>query len=375
MTGAAIRRLTVTEFRSYAFARLELSAIPVVLAGPNGAGKTNLLEAVSLLVPGRGLRRARLTDLRRRSSEGAWGVSAHLDSVAGAVEIGTGADGPADEGGARRLVRINGLPARSHTALADYASAIWLTPQMDRLFLEGAGDRRRFLDRLVFGLDPAHAKRTTAYDSAMRQRSTLLRDGSRDAAWLRALEETMASAGMAVAAARRSFADRLNQCVAAMGGAFPRPHLELAGTVDALLADMQGQEAEARFRDRLAASRARDGESGGASIGPHRSDLVVTDLDRGLSAAQGSTGEQKALLISLVLASARMQAAERGTAPLILLDEVAAHLDVRRRRALFEEIVALGAQAWITGTEAEIFTPFGNRAQFFEVQNGSLTPI
>ena len=375
MTGAAVRRLTVTEFRSYAFARLELSAMPVVLAGPNGAGKTNLLEAVSLLVPGRGLRRARLTELPRRSSNGPWGISAHLESVAGGVEIGTGSDGTAAEGSARRLVRINGLPVRSQAALADYASAVWLTPQMDRIFLEGAGERRRFLDRLVFGLDPAHAARTTAYDNALRQRSRLLREGPRDAAWVRALEETMASAGVTIAAARRSFADRLNRSIGAIDSGFPRAHLQLSGGVDALLADMPGEAAEGRVCDALAASRARDGESGGASIGPHRSDLVVTDLECGQPASHGSTGEQKALLVSLVLATARLQAAERGTAPLILLDEVAAHLDAGRRRALFDEIAALGAQAWITGTEVEIFTPFGRRAQFFAVQNGTLTPI
>ena len=371
----AVRRLTLTDFRSYPAARIETDPRPVVLTGPNGAGKTNLLEAVSLLVPGRGLRQARLSDLPRHGAAGPWGVAARLDTPAGPVEIGTGGDPAAPEGTERRLVRINGAPARGQAALAAHVSAVWLTPQMDRLFLEGAAGRRRFLDRLVYGFDADHAARVSAYENAMRQRARLLREGPRDPSWLTALEEVMADRGVAVAAARLDLVDRLNAAAAESAGPFPCGRARAAGTVEDWLVAAPAAAAEARFRDALLRSRPRDGETGGAAVGPHRSDLEVADRARSMPAAQCSTGEQKALLIALVLAAARLQAAERGAAPLLLFDEVAAHLDAGRRAALFEEICALGAQAWLTGTEPDLFAPLDGRAQFFQVQDGALTPI
>lgn len=371
----AVRRLTLTEFRSYPVARMEIDARPVVLTGPNGAGKTNLLEAVSLLVPGRGLRQARLADLPRRSSGAPWGVAARLDTPTGPVEIGTGGDPATSHGNERRLVRINGAAVRSQAVLAEHVSAVWLTPQMDRLFVESASGRRRFLDRLVYGFDAAHAARVSRYENAMRQRARLLRDGPRDPAWLGALEQTMAASGVAIAVARRDLVARLNAACTETIGPFPCGEAKAAGVVEDWSESMSVAEAEARFREALAQSRPRDGETGGAALGPHRSDLAVSDRDRGIPAAECSTGEQKALLIALVLAAARLQADRRGAAPLLLMDEVAAHLDAERRASLYEEICALGAQAWLTGTDRETFAPLGARAQFFEVKESALMPI
>ncbi len=376
--ASAVLRLRLTDFRSYGAARLELEPLPVVLTGANGAGKTNLLESVSLLVPGRGLRGARLAELARResgedASDRAWAVAARVATPTGAVDIGTGRD-PAAGGSERRAVRVDGTPARGQAALADYLSAVWLVPQMDRLFVEGTPGRRRFLDRLVFGFDPAHAGRVAGYENAMRQRARLLRDGSTDATWLGALEEAMAARGVAIAAARREMARRLNAASRDGIGPFPAARVRSCGTVENWLDEMPALAAEDKLRDALASERGRDAEAGSTGIGPHRSDFEVHELARGLPAAQCSTGEQKALLISIVLATARLQAQERGAAPLVLLDEVAAHLDAGRREALFEEICALGAQAWLTGTDRDIFAPLSGRAQFFTVSASRLIP-
>lgn len=374
----AVLRLRLTDFRSYASARLDLEPMPVVLTGENGAGKTNLLESVSMLVPGRGLRGARLADLARRGgaedeTERPWAVAARVATPHGAVDIGTGRE-PAAGSGERRSVRVDGAPARGQSALADHLSAVWLVPQMDRLFVEGTPGRRRFLDRLVFGFDPAHAGRVSGYDNAMRQRARLLRDGSGDSAWLGALEEAMAARGVAIAAARREMVRRLNGASRTGIGPFPAARMVASGALEEWLGEMPALAAEDRLREDLAATRGRDAEVGTTGTGPHRSDFEVYDLARGLAAAQCSTGEQKALLISIVLATARLQAAERGAAPVVLLDEVAAHLDAGRREALFEEICALGAQAWLTGTDRDIFAPLRGRAQYFKVSASQLIP-
>lgn len=339
---------------------------PVVLAGPNGAGKTNLLEAVSFLVPGRGLRSARLSEVGRRDASGrAWAVAARVRSWLGEADLGTGLDLGAD-GRERRVVRVDGETARSQTALAERFNAVWLTPQMDRLFVEGAGARRRFLDRLVFGFDPAHAGRVSAYEHALRERTRLLRDGIADARWLTALEETMATRGVAVTAARRDMCERLDAACAAAAGPFPAAQVALAGEVADWLAAGPALDAENRLRELLAAGRSEDG----AVPGPHRDDLVVRLRDGGMPAEQCSTGQQKALLISLVLGNTRLMAAERGASPVLLLDEVAAHLDGARRAALFDEILMLGAQAWLTGTDAPVFDRLRGQAQFFRVADG-----
>ncbi len=385
--GVWLSRLGLNSFRSYAEAELETDGRPVVLTGANGAGKTNLLEAISYLVPGRGLRGARLAEVDRQllgsqpEAEAAsgtdgrpWAVSAEVITPEGPRQIGTGRD-PAATGRERRLVKVDGSLVSSQQALGDVLGAVWLTPQMDRLFLEGAPGRRRFLDRLVLTFDPAHAGRITAYEHALRERARILRgdSGAPDPAWLTALEESMAERGIAVAAARRDLVGRLAAACAEAEGAFPRAGLGLAGDVEAWLAEAPALEAEDRFRAALEASRRQDAETGGAALGPHRSDLAVRHLARRMPAAQCSTGEQKALLISIILAHARLVTLERGQAPLLLLDEIVAHLDAQRRAALFKALLALGAQAWLTGTDSGLFEDFGTAALFVTVRDSRLT--
>lgn len=378
--AVAVRRLVLTDFRGYRSVRLQVTAAPVVLFGPNGAGKTNLLEALSFLAPGRGLRRARLGEIDRRvrmpegalgdPAGGAWAIHASLETPVGAVEVGTGRE--ASDTSERRVLLVDGETAKSQAALARHLGVVWLTPAMDRLFVEGGSARRRFLDRLVYGFDAEHAQRVSAYEQAMRERARLLRDGPMDASWLAALEETMAATGIAIAAARRETVARLDQASAEAIGPFPAARLALKGEVEALLERLPALGAEDEMRTRLKELRRQDAESGVTLLGPHRSDLVVCHAVTGMPAAEGSTGEQKALLISIVLAHARLQAALRERAPLLLLDEVAAHLDPARRAALFGEILRLGAQAWLTGTDATLFEELGGRAQFFSVADAAL---
>jgi DNA replication and repair protein RecF len=368
----AVTRLTLTDFRCYARERLEADPRPVVLTGPNGAGKTNLLEAISFLVPGRGLRRARLADIARRDGGGTWGVAARLDGALGTVEVGTGREAAAETIRERRAVRIDGEAAKGQAALGAVASAVWLTPRMDRLFSDGGGARRRFLDRLVFASDPAHAGRVSAYDHALRERARLLRGGGADASWLSALEETMAEKGVAVTAARNDMAIRLDAISATAAGPFPGARARLVGAVETWLAEMPALAVEDRLRETLAASRASDAESGGAAVGPQRSDLDVVHTGKDVAAGDCSTGEQKALLIALILAHARLLADERGTLPLLLLDEVVAHLDAERREALFGRILELDVQAWLTGTDADLFASLGPRAQRFRVEDAAV---
>lgn len=403
-----LSRLMVSGFRCYAEAEVLTDGRPVVLTGPNGAGKTNLLEAISFLAPGRGLRRAKLSDIDRRSASGgaargeaagaahheaygagAWAVAANVMTPEGPRELGTGRD-PAADGTAgntgtagnsgtagrlreRRLVKIDGMLVRGQQGLGEIVNLVWLTPRMDGLFRDSASGRRRFLDRLVYGFDPAHAGRVAAYEQSLRERTRLLKTGRFDDAWLAAIEDSMARHGVAIAAARRDLVARLAQACAAGIGPFPVAGLDLAGEVESWLGEQSALEGEDRLRAQLAEHRARDAAVGGAALGPHRSDLAVEHLDRGLPAALCSTGEQKALLVSIVLAHARLLALHRGAAPLLLLDEIAAHLDETRRDALFEEILALGAQAWLTGTDAEVFAGLGEVAQFFSVRDAAIS--
>ena len=374
----AVTRVQLTNFRSYASAELNVSGRPVVLAGPNGAGKTNVLDAISLLAPGRGLRGARLSEHIRRGpsapSEALWAVAATVARGGQSYEIGTGlavAAGGAD----RRAVRLNGVAAQSSADLGDIVQMTWLTPAMDRLFTEGAGGRRRFLDRLVLGFDPAHGRRAVRYETAMRERARLLKLGPRDPMWLDGLEKEMAEAGAAIAAARAETVARLNAMLAERGeaGAFPCAQLAMEGETD-VLAQEFGPETESRLRDLFARARIPDAESGHTTFGPHRSDLGVRHTAKRADARECSTGEQKALLVSIVLADAWELARTReGHAPLLLLDEIAAHLDARRRAALFEEILALGAQAWMTGTDLSLFDSLTERADVFTVDNGKFT--
>ena len=379
----AVTRIILTNFRSYARAELRVAAWPIVLAGANGTGKTNLLEAISLLSPGRGLRGAKLSAIQRKAPadasrprdegfmDGLWAVSAVIERTpGGAWDIGTGLLPSAANAPARRALHLNGAPAES-ADLAELLPMLWLTPAMDRLFLEGASERRRFLDRLVFALDSPHAKRAARYERAMHERLRLLRDGVRDRSWLDGLEQTMAEEGTALTTARLSLIERLNTELQERGaeGAFPCAHLTLQdalaeNAIDAL-----------RLQDAFAASRERDADSGRTSVGPHLADLEVRHTLKRADARDCSTGEQKALLISIVLANAWLQKKRHdGIAPLLLLDEIAAHLDSDRRDALFEEILALRSQAWLTGTDRSLFAPLEERAEFFAIEAGCFVP-
>jgi DNA replication and repair protein RecF len=382
VTGAApallaVRQLRLTDFRNYRQLRLDCDISPVVLVGDNGAGKTNLLEALSFLAPGRGLRRARLDEVGRKPREDEptpiWAVAATLDTPDGRLAIGTGIEPAKSDGGLpRRVVRIDGRPAASQTALGHHVAAVWLTPQLDRLFLDGSSERRRFLDRLVTALHPEHAGDVAAYENAQRQRARLLGEGNRDPHWFTALEDTMARHGVALATNRADTVQRLDAAARLGVGPFPRAALAMAGEVDGWIASMAAIDAEDRLRAALAASRLRDAEAGTTCVGPHRSDLAVRYLDFDMPAAEGSTGQQKAILVSIALAHARLVALSRGRPPLLLLDEIAAHLDGERRAALFDEVVALGVQSWMTGTDAELFKPLVGRAQILRVTDGSI---
>ncbi|HEX3808330.1 MAG TPA: DNA replication/repair protein RecF [Rhizomicrobium sp.] len=370
----AVTRVMLTNFRSYAVGEIATSGRPVVLAGPNGAGKTNLLDAISLLSPGRGLRGTRLGEHTRKgpaaSSEALWGVAATVSRGDESYEIGTGLTlGP--NGGERRQMRLNGAPASNPADMAELVQMAWLTPAMDRLFIEGASGRRRFLDRLVFGFTSIHARNATRYETAMRERARLLKFGPRDPAWLDGLEAEMTQAGIAVAQARAEAVVRLNRALAERGeaGEFPSALLSLEGDADALIAEHGNASADA-FREHFARARIRDAEAGRTTFGPHLSDLGVRHTARRMDAHECSTGEQKALLISIVLAHAwELSHMREGRAPILLLDEIAAHLDVRRRAALFGEILALGAQAWMTGTDMDMFLPLKERADLFAVSD------
>lgn len=387
----AVRRLLLTDFRCYESLRLDIDTRPVVLTGPNGAGKTNLLEAVSFLVPGRGLRGARLTDISRRSpaatvpddqSPRPWAVAARIENGGKLCDVGTGlAPDTADPRALRprRAVRIDGEAARGQAALGEILAALWLTPDMQRLFVDGASGRRRFLDRLVFAFDPAHAGRLQGYERAMRDRSRVLGDADAagrppDGAWLDAVEATMVEKGIAIAAARADLIRRLNPACAMGVGPFPAAGLAVSGKIDDWLARMSALDAEDQFGTALVQSRDRDPHMRRVTEGPHLSDFDVTHLDNNMTAAHCSTGEQKALLISIVLANARLQTLDAGAVPLLLLDEVAAHLDEQRREALFDEIAAMGAQAWMTGTDPVLFASLGSAAQHFAVADARITP-
>lgn len=369
----AVTRLALTNFRSYASVELIVSGRPVVLAGPNGAGKTNVLDAISLLAPGRGLRGAKLSEHIRRGpsapSDALWAVAASVMRSGETYQIGTGLTlGPG--GGERRQVRLNGVPAASPD-LGDLVQMTWLTPAMDRLFCEGASARRKFIDRLVLGFDPGHGRRVVRYETAMRERAKLLKYGPRDPMWLDGLEKEMAEAGAAMAVARGETVAQLNTMLAERGekGAFPQAQLAMEGEADVLLAEF-GPDAESRLRDLFARTRIADAESGHTVCGPHRSDLAVRHVVKRADARECSTGEQKALLVSIILADAwELSRLRDGRAPLLLLDEVAAHLDSRRRAALFDEILALGAQAWMTGTDLSLFESLSARADVFTVDN------
>jgi len=369
---AFISSLKLHNLRSYHSAALsDLPGGFVVLYGPNGAGKTNLLEAVSLLAPGRGLRGAKVSEMQNQAGGEPWAISASLQTEPGEIKPGTGLD-PASP--SKRLIRIQGVPARSQSALAEHIACVWLTPQMDGLFLGSAQERRRFFDRLIFAFDPAHSGRLTRYENALRQRSKLLQDGTGEPSWLDSLESQMAETGISIAAARLDFAQRLQS--AAPGGTepFPRARLALTGTIENLLSNQPALEIERLFQYQLAESRGVDMQTGGAATGPHKSDLAVSYDTKDMPAAHCSTGEQKALLIGLILAHAQLIKAERGAPPVLLLDEIAAHLDESRRRALYEILQQTGGQIWLTGTDRSLFEELENSGMFYQISHAQIHP-
>ncbi len=367
-----LSRLKLGDFRNYAGLSLDLDARHVVLTGENGAGKTNLMEAVSFLSPGRGLRRAAYADVARVGAETGFSVFAELDGMDGPVEIGTGTAG-AEEGQTRRL-RLNGTTAKTVDELLDHLRVLWLTPAMDGLFTGGSGDRRRFLDRLVLSLDPEHGRRATDYERAMRSRNKLLSEGRADPVWLTGLERQMAELGIAMALARQEMLGLLAGLVDRNheGGVFPAADLALSGFLDGEW-HRPAFDLEEQYLEMMKNGRYRDAAAGRTLDGPHRSDLLIRHRAKNMEAARCSTGEQKALLVGLILAHARLVGNMTGHAPILLLDEIAAHLDEGRRAALFDLVDDLGGQAFMTGTDQSMFSALGDRARYLTVANGTVS--
>jgi DNA replication and repair protein RecF len=379
MPCARIRRLTLSNFRSYHAAQIDVGAELVVLTGPNGAGKTNLIEAISFLAPGRGLRRATLEDVAFSEGNGAWAVSADVEGALGLASLGTGIEPPAAEDALiARKCRVDREPVSSAAAFADHLRVIWLVPAMDGLFNGPASERRRFLDRLVLAVDAEHGSRVNALERALRSRNRLLEDARPDPHWLDAIEHETAELAVAVTALRVETVSRLQAVLAARQdrkappSAFPAAELALEGWMEKLVLLHPSVDIEDRYRSVLRDNRARDATAGRTLDGPHLSDLAVVHAGKGIAAAEASTGEQKALLIGLVLAHAGLLTEMSGFAPLLLLDEVVAHLDPSRRVALYAELDELGAQAWMTGADAAAFAEIEAKADVFEVNPGQI---
>jgi DNA replication and repair protein RecF len=366
--------LKLANFRNYSGLNLELDRRPVVLTGPNGAGKTNLLEAISFLSPGRGLRRASLEEVARRPGDGSWAVAGRVETGGNRADLGTGIVVSPDGPEKRRSVRINQASARSAEALLDHLRVIWLTPSMDGLFTGPASERRRFIDRAVLAIDKTHGTRVNNFEKAMRGRNRVLAEHPQNHAWLNAIEAEMAELAVAIGAARREWVGLASAMIAEGDPASPFPAAEVAleGTIEHELDGHTASEVEDIYRMDLAGERPRDAAAGRTLSGPHLSDLRVRHGPKQAAAETCSTGEQKALLIGLVLAQARLAAKLTGETPVILLDEIAAHLDALRREALFAVLDDIGAQSFMTGTDAGVFAPLGTGAQFLEVRDGAV---
>jgi DNA replication and repair protein RecF len=371
--AARLCRLSLRRFRSYDSATAVIDRSLVVLVGPNGAGKTNVIEAVSLFAAGRGLRRARLEDLPMVGGDGSFAVAAEIEGALGPATLGTGVEGQGDPA---RKYRINGEPVRSAAAFADHLRVVWLVPAMDGLFAAPPAERRRFLDRLVLAVDPAHAGRVGAFERALRSRNRLLEARHPDPYWLDAVEREAAALAVAVAAARAETVRRLAAVLADRrdpASAFPWAEIALAGSIEKLIGEQPATDIEDRYRAALKSARRRDAAAGRTLEGPHLTDLEVTHGPKGIAAGETSTGEQKALLLNLVLAHAGLVTAMTGLAPVLLLDEVAAHLDPARRAALFEALLGLRLQVLMTGADPQAFAAIAPQAAVFAVKSGALT--
>jgi DNA replication and repair protein RecF len=374
---ARVRRLLLTNFRSYRRAELAFGEQPVLLIGPNGAGKTNLLEALSFLAPGRGLRRATLEEAASSDGDGSWAVAAEVAGALGDVSLGTGIDPPPEDTQPLRRCRIDRAPVASAAAFADHLRVVWLVPEMDGIFRGPASERRRFLDRLVLAIDAEHGSRVAALERALRSRNRLLEESSPDARWLAAVEHEVAELAVAVAAARTECVRRLKAEIEAgrdPTSLFPSAEIDLDGWMEAALGREPAIAIEDRYRAMLREARPRDRAAGRTLEGPHLSDLIVLHAEKGIPALRASTGERKALLVGVVLSHARLVATMHGLAPVLLLDDVAAFLDAERRSALFEALGRLGAQVFMTGVDAGAFASLGARAQRFAVTPGSAVP-
>lgn len=373
-----VRRLVLADYRSYESLDLSVEGQLVALVGENGAGKTNILEALSLLTPGRGLRRADLADCAREVGSGGWAVSVELEDGDHHVQLGTGREAGEGAQPQARKCRIDRAPVGSARAFADYVRVVWLTPSMDGLFTGPAGDRRRFLDRLVLAVDAEHGSRVSALEKALRNRNRLLEDHFSESAWLDAAEHEIAQIAVAVAAARSETVSRLAGLIhesRAKETPFPWADLALAGELEAMIPDRPALDVEDHYRNLLRANRARDAAAGRTLIGPQAADLVVRHGPKNADAARSSTGEQKALLVGLVLAHAQLVASMTGIVPLVLLDEIAAHFDPLRRAALYETLEMLGAQVWMTGADAHAFSEVASRATMISVMQGHAFPL
>jgi DNA replication and repair protein RecF len=376
MIISRIRRLSLTHFRSYRAASLRTQGDVVVLVGANGAGKTNCLEAISFLSPGRGLRRATLDDVADNQGDGSWAVSAEVEGALGLATLGTGIEGRSANGTATgRRVRIDREPVPSTAAFGDHLRMVWLTPSMDSLFMGAASERRRFFDRLVLAIDSEHSSRVSALDRSLRSRNRLLEDRNFDPHWCEAIEHETAELAVAVAAQRGQTLQRLSATLAARGSAsaFPSAVIALDGWMENALMSESATTVEDRYREILRDNRARDAAAGRTLDGPHLTDLQVVYAPKAMPAKDASTGEQKALLIGLVLAHASLVAEMTGITPLLLLDEVVAHLDPGRRAALFGELARLGAQVWMTGADPAAFAEVGPQAEIFNVVAGQIS--
>ena len=370
----SVHRLTLNNFRNYHTASLEAGAKTMVLVGPNGAGKTNLIEAISFFAPGRGLRRATLDEVAFSEGDGSWAVAAEIEGALGLATLGTGIERPLEDGSAiQRKCRIDREPVGSAAAFADHVRVVWLIPAMDALFAGAPSERRRFLDRLVLAVDAEHASRVAALERSLRSRNRLLEEARPDAHWLDAVEHETAELAVAVAGLRVETVRRLDAVLAKRkGSAFPAAEVTLDGWMEQLIADHPAAEIEERYRAVLHDNRARDAAAGRTLDGPHLSDLNVIYAEKNIAGADASTGEQKALLIGLVLAHARLIAEMTGFSPILLLDEVVAHLDPARRRALHGELAQLGGQVWMTGADPVLFAEIDAGAAVVEVSSGRL---